>query len=214
MGEPQKKPAFHIDTRICTGCKTCMVACKDKNDLPDGVRWRRVYEYCGGEWLIGMDGTFRQDVFAYYLSVGCNHCERPICVEVCPTGAMSQGVDGIITVDQTRCVGCRYCEWACPYGAPQYLTDKGVMSKCDFCKDELEAGNAPACVAACPTRALTLVDIDKVSGDQNDFAKGAFAPLPNPGLTEPRISFAPHNKSRPAGSQAGRIANPEENKDA
>jgi anaerobic dimethyl sulfoxide reductase subunit B len=214
MSNPPKKPAFCIDTQTCIGCKTCMVACKDKNDLPEGVRWRRVYEYTGGEWFPGADGTFRQDVFAYYLSVSCNHCERPICVEVCPTTAMAQGEKGIITVDQTTCVGCRYCEWACPYGAPQYLLKKGVMSKCDFCQDELKEGRPPACVAACPTRALTLVEVDEERHDLSLFAKGVFAPLPDHGLTEPRSSFAPHKKSRPAGSRAGSIANLEENKDA
>jgi anaerobic dimethyl sulfoxide reductase subunit B len=213
MGGTPKKLAFYVDTQTCTGCKTCMVACKDKNDLPDGVRWRRVYEYSGGEWFSEADGTFRQDVFAYYLSVSCNHCEKPICVEVCPTTAMNLGQDGIVTVDQKKCVGCRYCEWACPYGAPQYLADKGVASKCDFCKDELEAGGTPACVAACPTRALTFGDFDEKRCDGDFPVKGAFAPLPNRCLTEPRASFAPHKKCRPVGSQAGHIANAEENKD-
>ena len=125
MGGMPKRPAFFVDTQICTGCKTCMVACKDKNDLGPGVRWRRVVEYSGGEWLSMPDGTFRQDVFAYYISVSCNHCVEPICVEVCPTTAMNQDESGIVTVDQTKCVGCGYCEWACPYGAPQYQVESG-----------------------------------------------------------------------------------------
>jgi anaerobic dimethyl sulfoxide reductase subunit B len=207
MGTMPKKPAFHVDTQICTGCKTCMVACKDKNDLPDGVRWRRVYEYAGGEWLVDPDGTFRQDVFAYYLSVSCNHCERPICVEVCPTTAMAQGKDGIISVDEKKCVGCRYCEWACPYGAPQYRADKGVMSKCDFCRDDVKEGLSPACVAACPTRALTF-------GEFDESVRAGLAPLPDEKLTHPHTLFAPHRRGKPQGSTAGSVVNPEENKDA
>jgi anaerobic dimethyl sulfoxide reductase subunit B (iron-sulfur subunit) len=190
-----------------------MVACKDKNDLGDGVRWRRVYEYSGGEWFSLPDSTFRQDVFAYYLSVSCNHCEQPICVEVCPTKAMTQGEDGIIYVEQRRCVGCRYCEWACPYGAPQYLIDKGVMSKCDFCRDELKAGGVPACVASCPTRALNFGEFDELTRDLSLDAQKDMAPLPDHGLTEPRAFFKSHRRNRPFGSTAGHIANPEENSD-
>jgi anaerobic dimethyl sulfoxide reductase subunit B (iron-sulfur subunit) len=213
MGGVPKRPAFYVDTQICTGCKTCTVACKDKNDLPAGVRWRRVYEYSGGEWLSEPDGTFRQDVFAYYLSVSCNHCEQPICVEVCPTTAMTRGEDGIVTLDQTKCVGCRYCEWACPYGAPQYQVDRGVMTKCDFCKNELTAGGTPACVTSCPTRALTFGEFDDLIRDLGPTAQEAMAPLPDHGLTEPRAFFQPHNRSRPIGSTAGHIANPEETSD-
>jgi anaerobic dimethyl sulfoxide reductase subunit B (iron-sulfur subunit) len=213
MGTMPKRPAFYLDTQICTGCKTCMVACKDKNDLASGLRWRRVYEYSGGEWLSEPDGTFRQDVFAYYVSVSCNHCAEPICVEVCPTKAMNQDEDGIVTVDQTKCMGCRYCEWACPYGAPQYQRDRGVMSKCDFCRDELQAGVVPACVAACPTRALSFGEFDELNRDPSLSSQEATAPLPDHGLTEPRSLFKPHRKSRPTGSTAGRIANPEETSD-
>jgi anaerobic dimethyl sulfoxide reductase subunit B (iron-sulfur subunit) len=213
MGAIPKRPAFYLDTQICTGCKTCMVACKDKNDLGPGVRWRRVVEYSGGEWRSEPDGTFRQDVFAYYMSVSCNHCDEPICVEVCPTKAMNQDEDGIVTVDQTRCMGCRYCEWACPYGAPQYRGDRGVMSKCDFCRDELQAGGIPACVAACPTRALSFGEFDELKRNPSLGSQETMAPLPDHGLTEPRALFKPHRRSRPTGSTAGRIANREETSD-
>ena len=160
MGVP-KRPAFYVDTRICTGCMTCVVACKDKNDLKPGVHWRRVYEYSGGEWFPYPDGTFGQDVFAYYISVSCNHCTKPACVEVCPTAAMNQDESGIVTVDETKCIGCRNCEGACPYGAPQYQIETGRMSKCNFCRDELKAGGVPACVASCPTRALRFGELDE-----------------------------------------------------
>ena len=102
-----KRPAFHIDTSRCTGCKTCMVACMDKHDLPEGVLWRRVTEYVGGEWTARPDGTYTQNIFGYYLSIGCNHCQNPICVRSCPTTAMHKGKDGIVSVDHAKCVGCR-----------------------------------------------------------------------------------------------------------
>jgi anaerobic dimethyl sulfoxide reductase subunit B (iron-sulfur subunit) len=189
-----------------------MVACKDKNDLPDGVRWRRVVEYSGGEWMALPDGTFRQDVFAYYLSVSCNHCSEPICVEVCPTTAMFQDENGIVRVDQAKCMGCKYCQWACPYDAPQYQTDTGQMSKCDFCYDEITSGGVPACVAACPTRALTYAELDELS--KGEYGQHVFAPLPDHTLTTPAAVFKPHRSVKPVNSQWGHIANPEENKDA
>ena len=76
------------------------------------------------------------------------------CVEACPTAAMNRDETGIVSIDQGKCMGCGYCEWACPYSAPQYQAGSGQMSKCDFCRDELKTGNAPACVAACPTGAM------------------------------------------------------------
>jgi anaerobic dimethyl sulfoxide reductase subunit B (iron-sulfur subunit) len=211
MGGMPKKPAFYLDVQICTGCKTCMVACKDKNDLAPGVRWRRVFEYSGGEWCSEPDGAFRQDVFAYYMSVSCNHCGEPICVEACPAGAMNQDEDGIVTVDQTKCLGCRDCEWACPYGAPQYQSDRGVMTKCDFCRDELRAGDIPACVAACPTRALNIGEFDELKRDPNLSVQETMTPLSAHGSTEPRSFFKLHKRS--SGGTAGHIANPKENGD-
>ena len=207
-----KRPSFLLDTQICTGCKTCMIACKDKHDLPLGVRWRRVVEFAGGEWVPWPDGTFRQDVFAYYLSVSCNHCHEPICVQSCPTTAMYQDEHGIVSVDPKKCVGCRYCEWACPYSAPQFDPVAGQMTKCDFCRSELALGHAPACVAACPTRALQF-------GNHNELARRygsspIIAPLPSPGLTEPCLLLVVHESAKPEWTAAGGIANPEEVRDA
>ena len=123
---------FYVDTSKCTGCKTCQISCKDDNDLPVGVNWRRVYEYGGGDWLQHEDGTFTNDVFTYYMSISCNHCAQPACTKACPTGAMhKREQDGLVTVDANVCVGCRYCEMACPYGAPQYNPEKKHMTKCD-----------------------------------------------------------------------------------
>lgn len=211
MASMPEKPAFYLDTQICTGCKTCMVACKDKNDLAPGVRWRRVVEYTGGDWLSMPDGSYRQTVFSYYLSVSCNHCAEPICVEVCPTTAMNQDEFGIVSIDQGKCMGCGYCEWACPYSAPQYQAGLGLMSKCDFCRDELKAGKAPACVAACPTRALKFADYDDLRQGEDGYI--TIAPLPDHALTNPGAIFKPHKSSKPANSSEGYIANPEETKD-
>ena len=207
-----KRPAFFLDTQICTGCKTCMIACKDKNDLPMGVRWRRVVEFAGGDWVRHGDGTFSQNVFAYYISVSCNHCQDPICVQVCPSTAMNQDDHGIVTVDLQKCLGCRYCEWACPYSAPQFDEDLGQMTKCDFCRKELEQGDVPACVAGCPTRALQFGEYELLAARHGSGL--LMAPLPPPALTEPNFILEPHRDAKPGQSRTGAIGNPEEVKDA
>ncbi|WP_315969744.1 DMSO/selenate family reductase complex B subunit [Cellulomonas timonensis] len=164
-----KQLGFYFDQTLCTGCKACQVACKDKNDLPVGVTWRRVAEYSGGTWQQEGD-TFTPNVFTYYTSISCNHCDEPACVQVCPTTAMHKDEHGIVTIDDGKCVGCRYCEWACPYGAPQYDKNAGVMTKCDLCIDRVNAGEQPACVAACPSRALEFGEIEELRAKYGDTA--------------------------------------------
>jgi len=207
-----KRPAFYLDTQICTGCKTCMVACKDKNDLDLGIRWRRVVEFTGGEWTRFPDGTYAQNVFAYYISVSCNHCRDPICVQSCPTTAMQQDEYGVVSVDQDTCVGCRYCEWGCPYSSPQFDAKRGKMTKCDFCMDLLLEGGIPACVASCPTRALQFGELDEL--EEKYGSDMIIAPLPRSSLTEPCSIYGSHKNARPRETAAGFIANPEEVKDA
>jgi len=207
-----KRPAFFLDTQICTGCKTCMIACKDKHNLPMGVRWRRVVEFAGGDWTRESDETFRQNVFAYYISVSCNHCQDPICVHTCPSKAMNQDNHGIVSVNSDICVGCRYCEWACPYSAPQFDASLGQMTKCDFCREELEQGGVPSCVAACPTRALQFGEYDQLAAR---YESGLLmAPLPATELTEPNLILESHRNAQPAQVRTGAICNPEEVKDA
>ena len=120
---------FFIDSARCTGCKTCELACKDYKNLTPDVRFRRIYEYAGGDWQED-NGVWQQNVFAYYLSIACNHCEDPACTKVCPSGAMHKRDDGFVVVNEAVCIGCRYCHMACPYGAPQYNAAKGHMTKC------------------------------------------------------------------------------------
>ncbi len=202
-----KQLGFYFDQTLCTGCKACQVACKDKNDLPVGVTWRRVAEYSGGTWM-QKDDTFTPNVFTYYTSISCNHCDNPLCVTVCPTTAMHKDEHGIVTIDDGKCVGCRYCEWACPYGAPQYDKDAGVMTKCDLCIDRVNAGEQPACVASCPSRALEFGEIDELRAKYGDTA--AIEPLPDPAMTRPNLVITPHRDAQPTGHGTGAIGNPEE----
>ena len=206
------RPAFYLNVQRCTGCKTCMIACRDKNELGPGIRWRRVVEFCGGAWQVRTDGTVRQDVFAYYLSVSCNHCQDPICVQVCPTTAMHQDACGIVSVDAGKCVGCRYCLWACPYSAPQYDAGNGQISKCDFCQDHLRDDLAPACVAACPSRALQFGSREELIAQHGESAR--MAPLPPEETTRPQLLVGNHAKAIAIDERRGQIVNPEEVKDA
>lgn len=207
-----KRLAFFLDMQTCTGCKTCVIACRDKHDLADGVRWRRVVEFAGGEWEHLPDGTFGQDVFAYYLSISCNHCQDPICVKACPSRAMRQDAHGIVFIDPEKCVGCQYCAWVCPYSAPQFDPHQGRMTKCDFCREELQQNRPPACVAACPTRALTFGEFDSlargIAFDQSPH------PMPNAEITDPGLVLGPHKDACSGVKRTGAIANPEEVKDA
>jgi len=200
---PAKQYAFMVDMSRCTGCQTCMVACKDKHNLPLGVSWRRVVEFTGGNWHELKDGTFSQDIFAYYLSISCNHCSEPVCVEVCPTTAMHKDEWGIVSVDHEKCIGCRYCQWACPYSAPQFNPELGRMTKCDFCRDYLEQGEAPACVAACPNRALAFGELEELQNQSR--LDEMFVIVPD---TKPSLRINPHsNANRSAQAE---ISNPEE----
>ena len=206
-----KRPAFFLDVQRCTGCKTCILACRDKNNLGPGIRWRRVVEFSGGKWIKQTDGTLTQDVFAYYISVSCNHCQDPVCVTSCPTTAMNQDANGIVSVDPQKCVGCRYCQWVCPYAAPQYDPAIGQVSKCDFCRDEATNNGSPACVAACPTRALQFADYDSLFAVHGE--AGMIAPLPPVEMTTPNILVKSSSAAKPLDTNSGLIANPEEVRD-
>jgi anaerobic dimethyl sulfoxide reductase subunit B len=196
------RPAFHFDASACSGCKACVIACRDRNDLPAGVRWRRVYELAGGGWTRRGD-AWVNDVVAYNISMACNHCELAACVAACPTGAMHTRADGIVTVDGARCIGCRYCEWACPYGAPQYDAAAGRMTKCTLCADDLAAGLQPACVAACPLRALETCDAAATPAGGAASTRGMrMQPLPDPALTRPALLVTAHAAAVQAGGGA------------
>ncbi|EIW8549773.1 dimethylsulfoxide reductase subunit B [Klebsiella pneumoniae] len=165
---------FFIDSARCTGCKTCELACKDYKNLTPEVSFRRIYEYAGGDWQED-NGVWQQNVFAYYLSIACNHCEDPACTKVCPSGAMHKREDGFVVVNEEVCIGCRYCHMACPYGAPQYNADKGHMTKCDGCHERVAEGKKPICVESCPLRALDFGPIAELRAKHGQLA--AVAPL-------------------------------------
>ena len=204
-----KQLGFYIDTSRCSGCKTCQVSCKDKNNLDVGRKFRRVYEYGGGSWQ-QVDNAWQHSTFAYYASISCNHCDNPTCVEGCPTGAMHKREDnGIVLVNQDVCIGCRYCEMRCPYGAPQFDQEKKVMSKCDGCLDRLLEGLNPICMDSCPQRAIEFGSIDELRAKYGSACD--IAPLPSSQLTHPNLVVKAHPQAVSNQEQnLGELQNPKE----
>ncbi len=134
---------FYFDATRCTGCHTCEAACRDYHDLGLDFTFRHVYEIEGGGWNQASDGTWSTDSYTYYVSTSCQHCDNPACTHVCPTGAMHKDNDGIVSVDVKKCIGCGYCELACPYGNPKVDREKGHSTKCDGCASRLAEGKSP-----------------------------------------------------------------------
>jgi len=145
-----------IDLKKCISCYACMVACKQEHFIPPGVFWNRL--------LISEAGEYPR-VKKMVYPILCNHCKKPVCVDVCPTGASKQREDGIVTIDSQECTGCQYCVLTCPYQQRTYLADtskeyfpgqgltkfeiigqnlnpheEGTVSKCNFCKDRIDEG--------------------------------------------------------------------------
>ncbi len=161
---------FHIDQTRCTGCFTCVVACKDWHDVPAGpASWRRVAVKEEGEW---------PEIFVAYSTSSCYHCAAPPCVPACPAAAITKlPENGIVVVDQEACLGRDSCGGAClsacPYEAPQFRDGADPkMEKCDLCRERWAEGRKPICVDACPTRALDAGPLEELRARYGDVREG------------------------------------------
>jgi molybdopterin-containing oxidoreductase family iron-sulfur binding subunit len=197
-----------IDLKHCVGCQSCTSMCKLENFTPPGIFFTRVLTREYGKYP-----AVRKE----FWPVQCNHCAEPACVDVCPTGASAQREDGIVTVDASKCIGCRYCMMACPYRVRFYLDggksrrryyfeegatpyelhgekvkdyQTGTVIKCDFCVTRLERGLQPACVVTCSSKARYFGDLDDPESDVSRLiaARGGFQQLPEKG-TDPSIHY-------------------------
>ena len=164
---------FHFDMSLCVGCQCCVVACNEQNNNPADVNWRRVGE---------IEGGFYPDTKRFHLSMACNHCLDPACLEGCPTDAYIKLDNGVVKHQAEECIGCGYCTWNCPYGVPQYNSERRIVTKCDMCHSRLAEGQQPACVAACPESAIQIEKVNIEQWRQNHGQ--ADAPhVPDSGMT-------------------------------
>lgn len=134
------------DPSKCDGCLSCVKACSEAHQLPEGVANCQIFV------LEVKKGEEVQKAYAYF---SCMQCRRPQCAEACPTGAMRREKD-VVMLEAALCVGCMNCVYACPWGAPVFNPNTGKVSKCDLCIDRILAGQKPYCVEACPNEALVL----------------------------------------------------------
>ena len=163
---------FHFDSSRCTGCKTCELVCKDYHDLGPAILFRRIYDYEGGTWTKTKEDAWEKTAFNYHVSISCNHCDSPACVENCPTGAMQKDeATGLVNTDPNVCIGCGTCRNSCPYDAPRIDASAGVCRKCDGCLARVRDGKEPMCVGSCPLRALEFGPIEELREKYGDCAQ-------------------------------------------
>ena len=206
----QKSLGLVIDLDICVGCHACVVNCKEWNtggypgpltdlaaygDKPQGAWLNRVHTFEAGE---GPDGR------TVHFPKSCLHCEDAACVTVCPTGASyKRGSDGIVLVEEDKCIGCGLCAWACPYGAREMDPGEKVMRKCTLCIDRIynetipEAERQPACVNTCPANARHFGDLADPDSDVSKMVaeRGGYDLMPEMGY-RPTNKYLPPSKRR------------------
>lgn len=158
------RPTFLLDQHACIGCHACTVACKAENDVPLGAfrTWVKWVEH----------GSYPETTKSAAV-LRCNHCDDAPCVTICPTKALHKRADGIVDLDDDRCIGCASCIQACPYDAIHIDHRVGTAAKCHFCAHRLEVGLAPACVSVCPEQAIKVLDRDDPATDDLLAAHGA-----------------------------------------
>lgn len=210
-----KRWAMAISFSACVkreGCRDCIDACHIIHNIPEIDNPKEEIKWI---WSSPYESVFKEQTNAFTkgilknLSVlcMCNHCDNPPCVKVCPTKATWKRPDGIVMMDYHRCIGCRYCMAACPYGARSFNwrdpkpfikkinqdfpgRTKGVVEKCNFCEERITNGLAPACVEACPEKALIFGDLNDPNSDISRVLKTRLSIQRKPHLgTEPKVFY-------------------------
>ena len=185
LPKPGQQFAFEVDLDRCSGCKACVAACHSLNGLDEHESWREVGTLISNDWR----RPFRQTV-----TTACHHCVDPGCLNGCPVLAYEKDpITGIVRHLDDQCIGCQYCVMMCPYEVPKYSEARGIVRKCDMCSQRLVAGEAPACVQACPTEAIRISIVESSSlvvDFREAFTQNTFLPSsPDPAITVPTTKF-------------------------
>lgn len=198
--------------RYQEGCRDCLLACQREHNIPaiadkeEEIKWIWTEPYANA--FPGQEHEYTpENVKDKPFIVVCNHCDNPPCVRVCPTKATFKREDGIVMMDYHRCLGCRYCMAACPYGARSFnfrdprpfikeenreypTREKGVVEKCNFCAERLAKGLKPVCVAACRAGALVFGDLDDPNSEARKLLAGRYTIQRKPELgTRPSVYY-------------------------
>ncbi len=207
--------AMVIDPRKCLkdeGCIDCIAACDKAHNVPHlperahEVKW--IWREPFDKVFPGQSSSYTEETLKEKPAlVFCNHCDNPPCVRVCPTKATWKRADGVVMMDWHRCIGCRYCVAACPYGSrsfnwldprpyikqlnPDFPTrTKGVVEKCNFCEERLARREQPACVVACPEKALVFGNLNDPASEVRELLRGRYSIRRKPELgTQPEIYY-------------------------
>jgi len=176
-----------FDSNLCIGCQSCSIACRAENKVPDDVYRLQVR-------IEGPKGTY-PDLTMDFTRQSCVMCDQAPCVPVCPTGASYTNKVGVNTVDEQKCVGCKYCVIACPYQARFVNPVTGAADKCTFCYDNrVVKGDKPACVSVCPTGALIFGDLtDPQSEIRQAMKRHVMRPKEHLG-TKPKLIHIPNKR--------------------
>ncbi len=178
---PGEQYAFEVNLDRCSGCKACVTACHALNGLDEQETWRDVGLLVGGTTSLPV---------IQHVTAACHHCIEPACMDVCPTLAYEKSSQtGIVKHLDDQCFGCQYCILACPYEVPKYHASKGIVRKCDMCSDRLAAGEAPACVQACPHEAIRISVVSQADVAADCEATNFLPGAPDPQITLPTTTY-------------------------
>ena len=155
---PRNTTGMLIDTTKCVGCQRCQVACQSNRNLPTDTKIRALSPVSPSVVQLMNVSTDPAKPQNLPVKRQCMNCVNPACVAACTVGALQKRPDGPVVYDSSRCIGCRYCMYACPFGVPTFEWNKqfSLIVKCDSCASRIDQGKLPACVEACPANALTF----------------------------------------------------------